>query len=50
MSIFGFTLWNTWTKEQRQTYNELCRLSDYELKDIGISRGMIRGIVEEMGQ
>ena len=50
MSIFGITLWSSWTKAQRKTFDELSRLSDHELKDIGISRGMIRGIVEEMGK
>jgi uncharacterized protein YjiS (DUF1127 family) len=28
----------------KKTYNELTRLSDYELRDIGISRTMIHSI------
>jgi uncharacterized protein YjiS (DUF1127 family) len=31
----------------RATIKELQRLSDYELRDIGINRGMIRSIAEE---
>jgi uncharacterized protein YjiS (DUF1127 family) len=29
-------------KQYRETYNALNNLSDYELKDIGLSRGMIK--------
>lgn len=29
-------------KQYRETYNALNRLSDHELKDIGLSRGMIK--------
>jgi len=32
----------------RKTYNELNKLTDKELKDIGISRGSIRAIAEEV--
>jgi uncharacterized protein YjiS (DUF1127 family) len=31
----------------RKTYNELSALSDYELRDIGISRGEIHDIASE---
>lgn len=32
----------------KSTYRELSRLSDKELRDIGINRGMIRGIAMEV--
>lgn len=31
----------------RRTYNELSSLSDYELRDIGVSRGEIHDIAKE---
>jgi len=34
-------------RKYRQTYNALQRLSDYELKDIGMSRGMIKRVALE---
>ena len=39
--------WNSYVKRQRQykdTVNELSRLTDVELNDIGINRGDIRSI------
>ena len=47
---FFSTLKNKLTRVQniRKTVNELSKLSDRELADIGISRGMIRGIALEM--
>lgn len=35
-------------REYKRTFNELHALTDRELNDIGINRGMIRSIVEEM--
>ena len=34
-------------KRYRETYNALQHLSDYELKDIGMSRGMIKRVALE---
>lgn len=54
LNMFGLTNWvDRFTKrikrEQlvRQTANELEKLSDRELRDIGIHRGMIRSIAME---
>lgn len=45
MKIFGI---NIWTKRQRETFNQMARMTDRELRDIGISRYDIRRIVDEM--
>jgi uncharacterized protein YjiS (DUF1127 family) len=45
MKIFGLTIWS---REQRKTFNELCRMNDRELNDIGISRCDIRRLVDSM--
>lgn len=37
-----------WTSKQRQTYKELSRLSDRELRDIGLVRCDIWHVVESM--
>lgn len=42
-----FRKYDTWTK-YRHTVNELSSLSDKELRDIGISRGMIHSIAMEV--
>ena len=34
-------------REQRETFKQLHRLTDYELNDIGIARGDIRSIANE---
>lgn len=34
-------------KNYKETYNALQRLSDYELKDIGMSRSMIKRVAAE---
>jgi len=34
-------------RNYRQTYNTLQDLSDHELKDIGVTRGMIKRIAQE---
>lgn len=45
MKILGMTIW---TKLQRETFNQMARMTDRELRDIGISRYDIRRIVDEM--
>lgn len=40
---------NLWTLDQRVTYNQLARMNDRELRDIGINRSDIWRIVEDMG-
>ena len=37
-----------WSRAQRQTYNELSRMTDGQLRDIGITRGEIWHVVESM--
>jgi uncharacterized protein YjiS (DUF1127 family) len=37
-----------WSKAQNDTYKELSRLTDYELKDIGLSRADIIRLINEM--
>ncbi len=37
-----------WDKAQRDTYKQLARMSDKDLKDIGLCRGNINGLIEEM--
>jgi len=39
-----------WNKVQRAAYKELAQLSDHELKDIGLCRGDINRLIEEMGE
>lgn len=39
-----------WNKAQRETYKVLAQMSDYELKDIGLSRGNINSLIEEMAE
>jgi len=38
-----------WTAAQRETYKVLARMSDHELKDIGLCRNDINRLVEELG-
>ena len=45
MKLFGLAFWS---REQRKTFNELCRMSDRELNDIGINRCGIRRLVDSM--
>ena len=45
MKLFGIKLWS---RAQRQTYRELSRMTDFELKDIGLTRGDIYNLVEGM--
>jgi uncharacterized protein YjiS (DUF1127 family) len=37
-----------WTSVQRETYKVLSRMTDHELRDIGLCRGDINRLVEEM--
>jgi len=37
-----------WTNAQRDTYKVLAQMSDNELRDIGLCRGDINLLVEEM--
>lgn len=37
-------------RKYRQTYNALQRLSDYELRDIGLSRGMVKRTAMERAE
>jgi len=37
-----------WTKAQNDTYRQLSRMTDRELQDIGLSRGDITRLIEEM--
>ncbi len=43
LARFGMRRWN---RSQWATYYELMNLSDRQLEDIGIARGMIDGIVD----
>lgn len=37
-----------WNSAQRETYRQLSRMTDYELKDIGLSRAQIIALINEM--
>ena len=39
-----------WTSAQRDTYKQLSRMTDYELKDIGLSRAQIIQLINEMDE
>ena len=37
-----------WSSAKRETYKELSKLSDKELEDIGLTRGTIIDLINEM--
>lgn len=37
-----------WTKAQRETYKVLAGMNDNQLKDIGLCRGDVTRLIEEM--
>jgi len=39
-----------WSSIQRDTYRELAKMNDKQLKDIGLCRGDIMRLIEEAGE
>ena len=37
-----------WNSTQNATYKQLSRMTDYQLKDIGLTRGDITRLIDEM--